>query len=191
MYLQRIAMDRIKQPGNSKSMTLQQTQSLTDLSPTVRWLSLGTALASFVTGGTLFAFSTFVLPGLRRLPADQAVAAMQAINVQAPRSLLMLPLLGSAAGGAVLAVLVLTRGETPQRALLVGGGLAAVATLVITGVYHVPHNDSLARLHPRDPGTARAWADYTRGWLLWNHVRTATALGSGVALVLGVLKSAA
>ena len=56
-----------------------------------------------------------------------------------------MPLLGSAAGGAAL-VVVLTRPTTPGRGLLLVGGLTAVATMVITGVYHVPHNDALALL---------------------------------------------
>jgi uncharacterized membrane protein len=185
-YLRQIVMDQLTDRRLAQCMT--STQTFTDLSPATRWLSLATAFGSVVTGGTLFAFSSFVLPGLRRLPAADAVAAMQAINVQAPRSLLMLPLLGSAAGGMVLAVLVLTRPETPDRALLIAGALAAVATVVITGVYHVPHNDALARLHPDDPSIVSTWTDYARGWLRWNHVRTLTALGSGIALTLAVLR---
>ena len=173
-------MVRIRLARLARCMTT--TGTLADTT-TVRWLGLATALASTITGGTLFAFSTFVMPGLRRLPADRAVAAMQAINVQAPRSLLMVPLLGSALGGAILVVLVVTRPDTPHRALLIAGGALAVLTLVITGAYHVPHNDALARLHPGASTTAPAWTHYYRGWMAWNHVRTATAIASGATLV--------
>jgi uncharacterized membrane protein len=152
--------------------------------PTIRTLRLTTAYISLVTGGTLFAFSTFVMPGLRQLPAPTAVAAMQAINAQAPRSLLLVPLLGSAVGGAALVVVALTRPTTPGRGLLLLGGLAAVATMVITGGYHVPHNDALALLQPDGPDTPAAWARYADGWTAWNHVRTATALLSGLALLV-------
>ena len=151
---------------------------------TIRTLRLTTAYTSLVTGGTLFAFSTFVMPGLRQLPAPTAVAAMQAINAQAPRSLLLAPLLGSAAGGAALVVVVLTRPTTPGRGLLLLGGLTAVATMVITGVYHVPHNDALAFLQPDGPDADAAWVRYADGWTGWNHVRTATALLSGLALLV-------
>ena len=166
------------------------THALTTIPTMTRWLGMATAVASLIAGGTLFAFSTFVMPGLHRLSAPEAVSAMQAINLQAPRSLLMLPLFGSAVGGVVLVILALTRPETPHRAWVIGGGVAAALTVVITAVYHVPHNNTLARLHPADSSTATAWADYYRGWLAWNHVRTLTAIGSGVALMLTTVRTA-
>src|SRR3954447_1484384 len=97
-----------------------------------RALALTTAFGAAVTGGSLFAFSTFVMPGLRRLPADQAVAAMQAINVEAPRSLLMLPLVGSAVGSAVVGAIALFRPSTPGRSWLITGALAGVLAFAIT-----------------------------------------------------------
>lgn len=164
------------------------TQTLTTLPAVTRWVGLATGIGSLVTGGTLFAFSTFVMPGLHRLPASGAVSAMQAINVQAPKSLLMLPLLGSAAGGAALIVLALARPEIPHRGLVIAGGAAAALTVVITAIYHVPHNNALARLDAAGSSTAREWADYYRGWLAWNHVRTLTAVAGGVALVLATVR---
>ena len=164
------------------------TQTLTTLPILTRWLAVTTGVGSLVTGGTLFAFSTFVMPGIRRLPASSAVSAMQAVNIEAPRSLLMLPLLGSAAGGAVLAVLALTRPGTGQRGLVLAGAVAAAATVAITAIYHVPHNNALARLQPDGASTARAWGEYYRGWVAWNHVRTVTAIGGGVALLLAVTR---
>jgi uncharacterized membrane protein len=154
----------------------------------LRTASLATALASAVTGGGLFAFSTFVLPALRRLPLPEAVAAMQSINVQAPRSLLMVPLVGSALGGAGVTIGVLVRGDTDERAWLLAGGLLAAAAFAVTAIYHVPHNDALGRLDPRAASTAAAWRDYASGWAAWNHLRTACAIGSAVALAVGVLR---
>src|SRR4029079_6122464 len=55
------------------SMTIDTLTETT----TISTLLLTTADTSLVTGGTLFAFSTFVMPGLRQLPAPTAVAAMQ------------------------------------------------------------------------------------------------------------------
>ena len=115
-------MDRLTEMRSAQ----QHDDRHPDRDTTIRTLRLTTAYTSLVTGGTLFAFSTFVMPGLRQLPAPTAVAAMQAINAQAPRSLLLVPLLGSAAGGASLVVVVLTRPTTPSRGLLLLGGLTAV-----------------------------------------------------------------
>jgi uncharacterized membrane protein len=159
------------------------TSSTLDLTG-LRWLSLATAAASAVTGGALFAFSSFVTPALDRLPARQAIAAMQSINVQAPRSLLMLPLLGSAAGSAAIAVWVIARSVGQQRAWLLIGAAAGVLAFVITATYHVPHNDALAKADPHAATASATWASYTVGWARWNHVRAAAALASAAALVV-------
>jgi uncharacterized membrane protein len=50
------------------------------------WLGIvtfGTALGCGLIAGVFFAFSTFVMPALARLPAAQGIAAMNAINVAA------------------------------------------------------------------------------------------------------------
>lgn len=146
-----------------------------------------TAIGALITGGALFAFSTFVMPGLDRAPAAAAIPVMQAINVQAPRSLLMLPLLGSALGGAVIAVYAIVRSAAPGRGWLIAGGIAAAATLVITGIYHIPHNDALARIHPQH-ATAAAWAQFSTPWTRWNHVRTLSALVGGLLLAVGATR---
>ena len=46
-------------------------------------LTLFAALGCAMMAGVFFAFSSFVMPALRRLPATQGIAAMQAINVAA------------------------------------------------------------------------------------------------------------
>ena len=46
-------------------------------------LTLFAALGCGVVAGVFFAFSTFVMRALARLPARQGIAAMQAINVAA------------------------------------------------------------------------------------------------------------
>jgi hypothetical protein len=46
----------------------------------LEWATLGTALGCGLLAGVFFAFSAFVMPALRRLPASQGIAAMQSIN---------------------------------------------------------------------------------------------------------------
>lgn len=154
-----------------------------------RALALTTALGAAVTGGSLYAFSTFVMPALRRLPADQAVAAMQAINVEAPRSLLMLPLVGSAAGCAVVGAIALFRPQTPGRGWLLAGAVAGVLSFLITAAYNVPRNDALAALDPHAAATAQEWLRYASEWTAGNHVRTVAALVAAVALTVGAMSS--
>ena len=106
--------------------------------------ALTTAAASGVLGGVLFGFSSFVMPALRRLPASQAVATMQAFNRTAPRAL-GVPLVVSGPGTAVVAAWALARADAPDaaRALLVTGAVTAVAAFAITAGYHVPRNNRL------------------------------------------------
>jgi uncharacterized membrane protein len=46
-------------------------------------LTLFAALGCGLVAGVFFAFSTFVMKALARLPAEQGIAAMQAINAAA------------------------------------------------------------------------------------------------------------
>ena len=59
------------------------------------YLVAGTALASGLVGGVLYAFSSFVMAGLKRLPPAQGMAAMQSVNVTAVRPGLMIPFVGT------------------------------------------------------------------------------------------------
>lgn len=148
-------------------------------------LPLAAGAAGILTGGALFSFSSFVMPALRALDVEPGVQAMQAINAKAPRSTLMVPLLGSAAAGAVVGALALLDRIPGDRALLGSGAALAVAAFATTAAYHVPRNDVLASLAPSSPAAAAYWPRYAQTWTRMNHVRVALLLGSGVCLVLG------
>lgn len=157
---------------------------------TLRLVALVTAVGAGVTGGAMFAFSSFVMPALQRLPAAEAITAMQAINEAAPRSLLMPPLLATGVGSLVVAAMSV-RGEDGQgRGLLLAGALAGAATFAITAAYHVPRNNALALLDAHTAVAAPAWDTYAAGWTRWNHVRTAAGLASAALLVAGVARGA-
>jgi uncharacterized membrane protein len=61
-----------------------------------RGLTLAAAVGAGITAGVYFAFSTFIMTGLRRLSHAQSIAAMNAINKAAPNPLFMLALFGTA-----------------------------------------------------------------------------------------------
>jgi len=153
----------------------------------LRALTLATAVGAGAAGGVFFAFSTFVMDGLARLPAAQGVAAMQQLNVTAVRPAFMTLLFGTAAGGGVLAVQGVRGGGDRSSLLLVaGGGLYLVGVVGVTMAYHVPRNDALAALTADAPGTAAAWASYVTEWTRANHVRTASGLASAAAFALAL-----
>lgn len=148
-----------------------------------------TAGASGVLGGTLFAFSSFVMPGLRRLPADQGIAAMQALNDAAPRSLLMVPLLASAAGSAAVGIHATVAGTGPDRWIRVAGAVLGVAAFAVTAGANIPRNDALGMVDPTAPTAAAHWAAYVTEWSRWNHARTIAALASAGLLVWSWVRS--
>jgi uncharacterized membrane protein len=143
-------------------------------------LTLAAALGCGLVGGIFFAFSTFVMAALGRLPAGQGAAAMQAINV----TVLNPGLLGLFLGTGVLCVAL------PAASLLgwgpgwgqAGGGLRLAAGLIyllgsigVTMAFNVPLNEALAKASPDAPETAGLWARYRAGWIPWNHARTAAS----------------
>ena len=66
----------------------------------VTWqrVKVAAAVGAGTAGGVFFAFSTFVMRALDRLPPAHSLAAMQAINKDAPNPLFMAALFGTAAG---------------------------------------------------------------------------------------------
>lgn len=153
------------------------------------WLDVaifGTALGCGVVAGVFFAFSTFVMKALARLPAAQGIAAMNAINAVAVTPLFMTALFGTAAGCLAVGVSVLFRWQEPAAAyLLVAAGLYLVGTILVTMVFNVPRNNALAAVNPASGDGARLWSSYLSTWTAWNHVRTASALVASALLIIG------
>jgi uncharacterized membrane protein len=156
----------------------------------MRTITLATALGSGVMGGVLFGFSSFVMPALHRLPASDAVRAMQAMNVTAPRGL-ALPLVASGLGSVVVGAWALARSSGSARGLLVAGAAAGLAAFAVTAAYHVPRNNALDRVDASSAASATAWAAYEPGWVAMNHVRTTLSLASAALLVAGALRPGA
>jgi uncharacterized membrane protein len=151
-------------------------------------LSFASALGAGLVAGVLFAFSTFVMAGLRRLRPAVGIAAMQSINEQAPTPAFMLALFGTAGTSLATALGVLvgdTGAATPY--LLAGCALYLAGTVGLTVAYHQPRNLELAALDPESPATAPAWATYLRGWTRLNHVRALAALAASAAEIAALM----
>ena len=150
-------------------------------------LTLLAALGCAMMAGVFFAFSAFVMKALARLPAEQGVAAMQAINMAAITPAFMTALFGTAVACGALAVWALfARDERLAPYLLGGGALYLVGTILLTILYHVPRNEALARVEPHSADTESHWRRYHLGWTTWNHVRAATALAAAATLTIAL-----
>ncbi len=150
-------------------------------------LTLLGALGCGLVGGVFFAFSAFVMKALGRLPAEQGVAAMQAINVAAITPAFMATLFGTAVACGALAVSALFAwDERFAPYLLVGSALYLVGAILLTIAYHVPRNEALARVEPHSADAEGHWTRYLSGWTTWNHVRAAASLGAAAMLAIAL-----
>ena len=93
-------------------------------------VTLTTALGCGLVAGVFFAFSTFVMAALKRLPPAEGIAAMQSINVLAVTPAFMTALFGTAVAClGLVAWAATTLGERPAALVLVGGALYIVGTV--------------------------------------------------------------
>ena len=151
-------------------------------------LIVATAIACAAMGGVFFAFSTFVMPALRRLPPAQGIAAMQSINVTAVTPIFMTALFGTAAACAVVAVRTLIDWQGLMSAYLVAGSLSyLIGTIGVTIAFNVPLNNSLAAADPSSGDAMWLWMKYVRTWTAWNHVRTGSGLIASALLIWTVM----
>ncbi len=150
-------------------------------------LTLISALGCGLVSGAFFAFSTFVMNALARLPAAQGIAAMQSINVAVINPLCGAAFLGTAAACVLLAVSSILRWHKPGAGYLFAGCLLyLVGTVLVTIVFNVPRNDALAAVDPASADGAGLWAGYVTSWTAWNHVRTAAALAAAASLTIAL-----
>jgi uncharacterized membrane protein len=157
---------------------------------TTTLLTVLTALGAATFGGAMFAFSGFVMLALDRTPTRAAVLAMQEINLAAPRPPLVSVMVGTTLTSlalVVLSVVDLARGEaTPATWLTLAGCAGFLASMVITGQFHIPRNDAFASVDPDGPDAAAAWTAYSQPWQRGNHVRAVCALAGAALLVVGL-----
>jgi len=141
-------------------------------------VAAGCALVS----GVFFAFSSFVMPGLARMPDAQGIRAMQEINRTAVMPAFMALFMGTALACLALAVAAVVGGDS--TALVVGGcALYVFGSLVLTIAVNVPMNNTVDALDPEAPGSSEAWRGYLRDWTRWNSVRCVASLAAAGLLV--------
>ena len=151
-------------------------------------LSITALLGSAAVGGVFFAFSSFVMKALARLPAAQGIAAMQSINRVVINPLFLGVFVGTAVISLGVALVAVLEWGRPAALFNLGvAGLYVVGTFLVTGTRNVPLNNELAALSPDQVGAGDAWSRYVRKWTVWNHVRTLAALLASLFYCLGLL----
>ncbi|MCX4099020.1 DUF1772 domain-containing protein [Nocardia sp. alder85J] len=150
----------------------------------VRGLVLYTAITSGLCAGIFYAFSSFVMRALGRLPADQGIAAMNSINKEAPTFWFMFVLMGTALTGVVLGVYGVFHLGRAGAVWLIVGAVAYLVAVVMTIVFHVPRNDQLLGMDPDSVAAADYWRSYLSEWTWGNHLRVLGPLVAAVAFTV-------
>ncbi|MBA2409737.1 MAG: DUF1772 domain-containing protein [Gammaproteobacteria bacterium] len=150
-------------------------------------LNLVATLGCGLMAGLFLAFSTAVMKALAHLPAPAGIAAMQSINVTILNPAFLATFLGTAVVCFVLMIVSLLSWHSPGSVyLLLGSALYLVGTLLVTLVFNVPRNESLASVASDDNDGADLWADYLTTWTAWNHVRAAAAFAAAASLTIAL-----
>lgn len=137
------------------------------------------ALGSGIVAGVFFAFSSFVMPGLARMPAAGGIAAMNSINVTAVTPLFMTALFGTALVCVVVGISAPMGWSQVGSLWLVAGSLVyLVGIVLVTIVFNVPLNDALAAIDPASANGTSLWSRYLDEWVMWNHVRTIAGMAA-------------
>lgn len=158
------------------------------ISQAVFVITFAAAIGCGVVAGIFFAFSSFVMAALGRLPSDHGIAAMNAINVTVINPGFFLAFFGTAA------LCLLASGGVVLRWTATGGMLVLLASLIylagciaVTLLRNVPLNNALAAVTPGTPEAAALWTRYLGEWTFWNTVRTVAPVVSAVLFTMALL----
>lgn len=150
-------------------------------------LTIAALLGSALVGGIFFAFSTFVMRALARVPYSEGIRAMQSINVVVINPMVMGAFIGTAILSAIIAILGLSgwAGNLPHW-FFIGGLHYVIGTFFVTALGNVPLNNQLERVSPEEG--ERLWTQYLSKWTFWNHIRTTTAMIAAFCFIMGLIQ---
>ena len=149
-----------------------------------------TTAGSALVGGIFFAFSSFIMKALARVPSTEGIAAMQSINVVVLNVSFLSAFIGTTVVSLGAGGLALADWDRPSAPFFLGGALFyVVGTFLVTGLRNVPLNDQLAAVSAADPAARDVWERYLGRWTAWNHVRTAAAMVAALLYMLGLMQS--
>ena len=142
-----------------------------------------------LVAGIFFAFSTFVMKALARIPAEAGIAAMQTINVTVLGPWFLSAFFGTGIVCAILFVLSFVEWSPGSGFYSVAGSLLyLIGTILVTIIFNVPMNKRLAVLFPSSEEAERKWRDYVSRWTFWNHVRTAASAAATLSFCLALVQ---
>ena len=159
------------------------------MSTSMQIIAIAGLLGSGLVGGIFYAFSSFIMKALGRLPPATGINAMQSINVVVINPSVLGLFFTTAVISVGAATVAVAQWHAPAAPFLLAGALLyLVGTFGVTARGNVPLNHHLAGLAATDPEAASYWNDYLQRWTWLNTVRTVAA---GAAALMYGLASAA
>jgi len=147
-------------------------------------------IGSALIGGVFFAFSSFVMKALARVPSEEGIAAMQSINVVVLNPSFLGAFIGTAATSVLVAVLAVQGWATSSAPWFLAGALLYLAgTFLVTALGNVPLNDELASVAAGDAAAAAIWERYLHRWTRLNTLRTVAAALAALMFTFGLIQS--
>jgi uncharacterized membrane protein len=143
-------------------------------------------VGSGLMAGLYFAFSTAVMPALRRLTPAAGAEAMQQVNRVILNPLFLLVFAGTGLLCLLLVIGAPFSGRPGAVWIVIGGLLYLVGNIGLTMVVNVPMNNRLDAANPLTDQGAAIWADFLKRWTAWNHVRALACTAAMAALAVGL-----
>jgi uncharacterized membrane protein len=127
------------------------------------WLLVVTAVASALMGGIFFGFSSFIMPSLGRIPPEEAIRAMQRINIDVFHWSFMGLFFGIPIACVAIGAQAIVNWDAPGATSCLAGSVAYIlGTFLVTAAGNVPLNNALAKFD----SALHQIADRTRALLL-------------------------
>ena len=160
------------------------------MNPFIPLVGITALLGSALVGGVFFAFSSFVMKALARVPSSEGIAAMQSINVVVINPSFLGVFMGIAVLSLGMVGLALAGWGRPSALYFLGGATCyLVGTFLVTMFGNVPLNDQLAAVAATDADARDVWKHYLNRWTMWNHIRTAAAMVAALLHSLGLMQT--
>jgi len=147
-------------------------------------------LGSGIIAGTFFAFSSFVMKALARMPSPEGIAAMQSINIVVINRSFLGTFFGTAVLSVGFAVVALASWIRPEAPYFLAAAFSYLfGTFGVTMLGNVPLNNRLAAVTPTDTSGGEVWDQYLDRWTLFNTLRTIAAAAAVLMYTLGLIQS--
>ncbi len=148
---------------------------------------VATALTAALLGGIFYAFSSFVMPALGRIPPDEGIRAMQRINVDVLTPSFYAVFFGAPILALGLGVRAVLDWHDPSAVYCAVGAAILVGGFLVTLLGNVPLNNALAGVDAAHVDASEAWRGFAAPWVRWNHVRAAVSLAGAAAFLAAAL----